>query len=161
LRIFTIGHSTTTVDQPVTLLKAYEVNILGDVRSFSRSHTNPQFNQNVIEGDLAKHKIRHVWLQKLSGRRKGFGKNSKNACWKNLSFRNYADCMETDPFGEGIRELTSLTENGTVVIMCAEPLYWRCHRSMISGLLKSKGFHVVHMFDETHNQRTSTLNVQT
>ena len=83
-------------------------------------------------------------MQKLGGRRKGIGKNSKNACWKNLTFRNYADHMETDPFGEGIRELTSLTENGTVVIMCVQALYWRCHRSMISVLVEgiSSGAHV-------------------
>ena len=100
----------------------------------------------MIDGDLAKHKIRYVWLQKFGGRKKDFGKNSKNACWKNLSFRNYADYMETDPFCDGIRELTSLTENGTLAIMCAEALYWRCHRSMISDFLKSKGFEVVHNF---------------
>lgn len=140
------------MDQLVTSLEAYGVNILVDVRSFPQSYTNPQFNQNMIEEDLVKHHIRYVWLQKLGGRRKGLGKDSKNTCWKNLSFRSYADYMETGPFNEGIEELTALMKSGTVAIMCAEAVYWRCHRSMISDFLKSKGFQVLHILDERHSQ---------
>jgi uncharacterized protein (DUF488 family) len=152
LKVFTLGHSTRTVNQLITLLEAHSVNILADVRSFPRSQTNPQFNQNVIAPDLGNRQIQYAWLQKLGGRRKGFGKESKNFCWKNLSFRNYADYMESSSFKEGAEELVSLMKQGTVAIMCAEAVYWRCHRSMISDYLKSKGFQVIHIVDEKHVQ---------
>ncbi len=128
------------------------MNILTDVRSFPRSFKNPQFNTEVIGTELAKLNIRYVWLQKLGGRRKGFGKKSKNTCWTNKSFRNYADYMETPTFREGVEELIQLANEGTMAIMCAEVVYWRCHRSMISDFLKSKGVEVAHIFDEKHTQ---------
>lgn len=91
-----------------------------------------------------------MWLEKLGGRRRGLGKSSKNTCWKNTSFRNYADYMETEQFREGIGQLVQLGERTTVALMCAESLYWRCHRSMIADFLKSKGIEVAHIFDERH-----------
>ncbi len=120
MRIFTIGHSTRTVDELVQLLAVNLVNVLADVRSFPRSFRNPQFSIDVIETELTKRNIRYVWLQKLGGRRKGFSKESKNTCWKNESFRNYADYMETSSFLEGAEELIQLASKGTVAIMCAE-----------------------------------------
>ncbi|MGD0175470.1 MAG: DUF488 domain-containing protein [Candidatus Bathyarchaeia archaeon] len=150
LRIFTVGHSTRTFDELVKLLQAYEVNILIDVRSFPRSFKNPQFNKEVIGVKLGEHNIRYVWMEKLGGRRKGLGKESKNFSWKNQSFRNYADYMETPAFLEGIDELTQLGREGTPAIMCAEAVYWRCHRSMISDYLKSKRVEVTHILDEKH-----------
>lgn len=133
-------------------MRAHEVNILGDVRSFPHSFKNPQFNSEAIRAVLENHSVRYVWLRKLGGRRKGLGKESKNICWKNMSFRNYADYMETQPFSEGAEELIQLGGEGTVAIMCAEAVYWRCHRSMISDFLKSKGIEVTHIFDEKHTQ---------
>lgn len=91
-------------------------------------------------------------MEALGGRRNGLGKNSKNTCWTNISFRNYADYMETGSFTKGIGDLAALAENGTVAIMCAETLYWRCHRSMISDYLKSKGIEVTHILDQTHSK---------
>lgn len=152
MRIFTIGHSTSPFEEFAQLLLTYKVNILVDVRSFPRSFANPQFNIEAIEPELAKHDIRYVWSQKLGGRRKGFGKKSKNTCWKNTSFRNYADYMETPVFTGGVDELIQLAHGGIVAIMCAESLHWRCHRSMISDSLKSKGVDVTHIFDEKHTQ---------
>ena len=93
-----------------------------------------------------------MWLEKLGGRRKGLGKSSKNTCWKNQSFRNYADYMETEQFTEGIGQLLQLGEKGTVALMCAESLYWRCHRSMIADFLKSKEIEVTHIFDAKHTR---------
>jgi uncharacterized protein (DUF488 family) len=101
---------------------------------------------------LVRHGIEYVWLQKLGGRRKGLGKESKNTSWKNKSFRNYADYMDTTPFLQGVQELMQLGEKGTVAVMCAEALYWRCHRSMIADFLKSEGVEVMHIFDENHTQ---------
>ncbi len=113
MRIFTIGHSTRTVDELVQLLAVNQINVLADVRSFPRSFENPQFNIDAIETDLTKRNIRYVWLGKLGGRRKGLGKESKNTCWKNKSFRNYADYMETSSFLEGAEELIQLASKDT------------------------------------------------
>ena len=152
MEIFTIGHSTRTFDELVRSLSAHGVNILVDVRSFPRSFKNPQFDTEVMETELPKRGIRYIWLQKLGGRRKGFGQESKNTCWKSKSFRNYADYMETSAFMDGAEELLRLSSEGVVAIMCAEAVYWRCHRSMISDYLKSNGLHVTHIFDETHTR---------
>jgi len=152
LRIFTIGHSTRTFEELAQILTTHRVNVLVDVRSFPRSLTNSQFNKDVIEQSLAQHHVRYVWLQKLGGRRKGLGKESKNTCWKNKSFRNYADYMETSTFKEGVEELIELASEGEVAIMCSESLYWRCHRSMISDFLKSKAVQVIHILDAKHDR---------
>lgn len=148
LRIYTVGHSTRTIEQLVQILAPYNVDTLVDVRSLPRSFRNPQFNSEVLASELAEHKIRYVWLQKLGGRRKGLGKQSKNTCWKNKAFRNYADYMETPSFEEGVTELTELASGRTVAIMCAEAVYWKCHRSMVSDSLKSKGIAVTHLLKE-------------
>jgi len=152
LRIFTIGHSTRTIDELCEILSTYQIVTLADVRSFPRSYKNPQFNTDVISRELMKHGIQYVWLEKLGGRRKGLGRASKNICWKNRSFRNYADYMETEQFTEGIGQLLQLGASGRAAVMCAESLYWRCHRSMIADLLKSKGVEVTHIFDGKHTQ---------
>lgn len=152
MRIFTVGHSTRRFDELVRLLQAYQVTILTDVRSFPRSFRNPQFNKEMIEPELREHNIRYVWMEKLGGRRKGLGKETKNICWKNLSFRNYADYMETPAFREGVDELLHLCSQATGAIMCAEAVYWRCHRSMISDFLKSEGVEVTHIFDDKHTK---------
>ena len=146
--MFTIGHSTRTIEELTDILLSFEIKTLADIRSFPKSLTNPQFNTNVIGKSLGEHQIQYVWLQKLGGRRKGFGTQSKNTCWRNKSFRNYADYMETETFREGIDELIHLAGKSTVAIMCAESLYWRCHRSMISDHLKSIGVQVTHLIDE-------------
>lgn len=130
----------------------YGVSLLADVRSFLRSFKNPQFNSELIEKELPACQIQYVWLQRLGGRRKGFGRESKNTCWKNKSFRNYADCMETSAFSKGIDELTQMMSRATVAIMCAEAVYWRCHRSMIAEFLKSKGIQVTHILDGSHTK---------
>jgi uncharacterized protein (DUF488 family) len=150
LRVYTIGHSTRTLEEFRRILSTNGVTVLADVRSFPRSIRNPQFNTGIIGSELVKDGIEYVWLQKLGGRRKGFGNVSRNACWKNKSFRNFADYMETHQFLEGIQELTQLTKRGSTAIMCAEALYWSCHRSMIADFLKSKGIEVAHIFDGKH-----------
>jgi uncharacterized protein (DUF488 family) len=146
--VFTIGHSTRTFSELVQCLLLNHVNILVDVRSFPRSFRNPQFNTETMQAELPKHNVRYIWLQKLGGRRRGFGQESKNTCWKSESFRNYADYMETSDFTEGANQLLTLAGKGTVAIMCSEVVFWRCHRSMISDFLKSKGLKVTHIFDE-------------
>ena len=146
--LFTVGHSTRSLDELIRILHTSNVSILADVRSYPKSRTNPQFNSDAIADVLPQHGVEYVWLQKLGGRREGLGRKSKNTCWKNQSFRNYADYMETQTFLEGFADLTNLIRKGTVAIMCAEALYWRCHRSMISDFAKSRGFRVVHLIGE-------------
>lgn len=148
LKILTIGHSTRTLNELICLLGAHGVQILADVRSVTRSRANPQFNRDVIEMELPKHDITYVWIERLGGRRKGLGKGSKNTCWRSRAFRNYADYMETSLFRDGINELIELANTRTVAIMCAEAVYWRCHRSMIADFLKSLGVQVVHILGE-------------
>jgi len=149
--LFTIGHSTRPLDELLGILQAYGVAILGDVRSFPRSGTNPQFNSDTLVEVLPQHGIEYVWLQKLGGRRQGLARKSKNTCWKNQSFRNYADYMETATFLEGFAQLAGLIQKGVVAIMCAEMLYWRCHRSMVSDFAKSKGIRVTHIVEQSHS----------
>ena len=134
------------------LLSSYHITVLADVRSFPRSYRNPQFNRAAIGPDLSRRGMRYVWLESLGGRRKGLGAVSKNTCWKNRSFRGYADYMETDGFANGIQELRELASRETLAIMCAEALYWRCHRSMIADYLRSKGIEVTHILDEVHSK---------
>lgn len=152
MTILTVGHSTRTMAQLVSLLKTYKANALVDVRRFPRSNTNPQFNLNVIESELKQQGIRYEWMEALGGRRKGIGKDSKNTCWKNLSFRNYADYMETDSFMKSIEELMMFADKDTVAIMCAETLHWRCHRAMISDYLNSKQIKVTHILGQRHSK---------
>jgi len=152
LQLFTIGHSTRTIERLIGVLAAYRVEMVADIRSYPRSYRNPQFSSDAIEQELSKHGIRYLWLPKLGGRRKGLGEDSKNKCWKNQSFRNYADYMETATFRQGIDELIQLSAGSTVAIMCAEALYWRCHRSMVADFLKSLDVQVTHIFDEKKAQ---------
>jgi len=152
LRIYTIGHSTRDISDLCRILTVYHIGVLCDVRSFPRSFRNPQFNKELIAIELGKYAIRYVWLEKLGGRRKGLAVSSKNTCWRNLSFRNYADYMETAGFLEGIGKLLELADAEITAIMCAEAVYWRCHRSMIADFLKSKSVDVTHIFDEAHSK---------
>jgi len=150
LRIFTIGHSTRTIEEFCELLDTYKITLLVDARRFPHSYRNPQFNKETIQSDLSRFGIRYHWLQKLGGRRDGLGASSKNTCWRNRSFRNYADYMETGEFLEGIQELLQVSASESEAIMCAEATYWKCHRSLIADALKSKGVDVIHILDRKH-----------
>ena len=153
MHIYTVGHSTRTTAELCQLLSTCQVSLLADVRSFPRSRRNPQFSKEAFEPYLLKTGIRYTWLKKLGGRRKGLGSSSPNLCWENRSFRNFADYMETSEFHEGIQELIKLASDETVSIMCAEALYWKCHRSMIADFLKSEGITVKHILDATHSRK--------
>ncbi len=145
--IWTIGHSTHPIDEFVKILKAFDIEIIADVRSLPGSNRFPQFNKENLEVSLAENKIDYVHLPKLGGRRR-VKKDSKNTAWRHLSFRGFADYMETDDFKDGIIELTSIALDKRTAIMCAEVLWWRCHRSMISDYLKLNGWKVNHILSE-------------
>jgi uncharacterized protein (DUF488 family) len=147
LQLWTVGHSTRPAEEFGQLLLAHNIKTLVDVRSFPGSRRYPQFNKNALADFLQTIKIDYVHAPKLGGRRKPSAR-SHNTAWKNASFRAYADYMETEEFKEGISDLISIEKSGPTAIMCAESLWWRCHRSLISDYLKSHGATVVHILDE-------------
>jgi uncharacterized protein (DUF488 family) len=141
---FTIGHSTRSVAELVELLQSAGVALLADVRTIPRSRTNPQFNIDAVPAELAAHGIAYEHFPELGGRR-GRAPNSPNDFWENNSFRNYADYAGTEGFRAGLERLRRLGEDRTVAIMCAEAVWWRCHRRIISDYLICAGERVFHI----------------
>jgi DNA-3-methyladenine glycosylase II len=148
-RVYTIGHSTRTIDELVTLLRAHGVSILADIRTIPRSRHNPQFNRGELGRALRNRRIRYVHLASLGGLRHA-AKDSGNAGWHNASFRGYADYMQTDGFAAGLEELRRLAAGGTVALMCAEAVPWRCHRSLVADALCVRGAQVRHIASATN-----------
>jgi uncharacterized protein (DUF488 family) len=144
---FTIGHSTRTVSQFVDLLQASQIQLLVDVRHIPRSRTNPQFNRETLPGALAKVQIGYVHLAALGGLRQGQPKanTSRNLLWENLSFRSYADYAMTGEFHAGLTDLRDLGHKQRSAIMCAEAVWWRCHRRIIADYLICAGESVFHI----------------
>src|ERR1044071_8988116 len=138
MRMWTIGHSTRAIDEFISLLRANQIKLLADVRSLPGSKRYPQFNKEALANSLGKVGIRYEHFPELGGRRKT-RPDSKNTAWRNESFRGYADYMETEPFRRGVERLVDLAATPTA-IMCAEAVWWRCHRSLISDFLKTRGF---------------------
>ena len=162
MRIWTVGHSTRTIDEFVSLLMANEIKILADVRAWPGSKRYPQFNKDALAESLSAHGIRYEHFPELGGKRKS-KPDSRNTAWRNASFRGYADYMETEEFQKGIERLLALTRSDglgsrrnqsdgweavtpcRIAIMCAEAVWWRCHRSLISDYLKARGVEVLHI----------------
>jgi uncharacterized protein (DUF488 family) len=146
-QIWTIGHSTRTIDEFISLLKANQIKLLVDVRSLPGSTRYPQFNKETLADSLGKVGIRFEHFPELGGRRKARS-DSRNTAWRNASFRGYADYMETEQFHKGIERLLDLaSKSGPSSIMCAEAVWWRCHRGLISDYLKARGIEVMHILD--------------
>jgi uncharacterized protein (DUF488 family) len=146
--MLTIGHSNRPLAELVAILGAHGVDLLVDVRSVPRSRHNPQFNAEALPEPLAAAGIRYVHLPGLGGLRHA-RKGSRNTGWRNLSFRGYADYMETAGFEESLAELLRLEEGKRAAIMCAEAVPWRCHRSMIADALAARGIPVQHIMSAT------------
>lgn len=140
-QIFTIGHSTRPIDEFIELLQSQKITQLVDVRTIPRSRHNPQYEQTALEKSLPKHGINYVYMKELGGLRSS-AKNSVNTAWHNKSFRNYADYMQTKEFEQGIEALIRVSKDERSVIMCAEAVPWRCHRSLIGDALTVKGIKV-------------------
>jgi uncharacterized protein (DUF488 family) len=151
LTILTVGHSTRSAEEFGAILTAHNVKSLVDVRSFPGSRRYPQFNKERLATFLASIDVNYHHLPKLGGRRLPSPK-SKNIAWKNASFRAYADHMETAEFKEGVKELLELALADQTAIMCAESLWWRCHRSLIADYLKANSVDVVHIVDEKKSE---------
>jgi uncharacterized protein (DUF488 family) len=146
-RIWTIGHSTRSIDEFISLLEKIGIKLLADVRSWPGSKRYPHFNKEALAKSLNEHGIRYEHFAELGGKRKT-RRDSRNTAWRNASFRGYADHMETKDFRKGIERLINVAqEAGPSAIMCAEAVWWRCHRSLISDYLKSHGIEVMHIMD--------------
>lgn len=147
---FTIGHSTRPQAEFINLLKHNGIVTLADVRTIPRSRHNPQFNRDGLERVLPTAGIAYVHLAALGGLRQGLGAASPNQGWRNLSFRGYADYMQTPEFAAGLDRLLSLAQAGPVAVMCAEAVPWRCHRSLISDALLVRGIPTADIQSLTH-----------
>ena len=145
MRIWTIGHSTRGIDEFISLLDENQIKLLVDVRAFPGSKRYPQFNKETLARSLTTHGIRYEHFPELGGKRKS-RPDSHNTAWRNASFRGYADYMETEQFQKGIERLLDVAaEAGPTAIMCAEAVWWRCHRSLIADYLKARGLEVLHI----------------
>jgi uncharacterized protein (DUF488 family) len=139
--ILTIGHSTQSLEEFLAILKAHNILRLIDVRTVPKSRHVPQFNAESLTNELPELGIDYVHLKSLGGLRHP-AKNSLNTGWRNASFRGYADYMATDAFRQGIERLLELAAEKRSVIMCAEAVPWRCHRSLIGDALLVRGIQV-------------------
>ena len=144
---FTIGHSTRPVDAFIELLRKNGVTFVADVRTMPRSRTNPQYNSDTFAETLAHAGIGYEHIAALGGlrpKRRDIAPEV-NAFWENASFHNYADYAMTPPFHEGLAELRSIGRERRCAIMCAEAVWWRCHRRIVADYLLHEGHEVLHI----------------
>ncbi len=144
LTIYTIGHSTRTLNTFLRLLHAHGIEQVADVRTVPRSRANPQFGQDALPAELEAEGLRYVHLPGLGGWRRP-RPDSPNAGWRNASFRGYADYMLTPEFEQNLEALLALARTAPTAIMCAEAVPYRCHRSLIADALTARGIEVRHI----------------
>ena len=149
--VLTIGHSTRTLEEFIGLLQAHGATRVVDVRTVPRSRHNPQFNKASLPGSLAKAGLGYVHLPGLGGLRHA-GRDSANLGWRNASFRGYADYMQTPEFERSLEELIALANRERIVLMCAEAVPWRCHRSLIADALLVRGIRTEDILSPTRRQ---------
>lgn len=147
--VWTIGHSTRSIDDFIAVLAAFQIELVADVRRFPGSRRLPQFSAESLEKSLADAGIGYRWIPALGGRRRS-DSTIDNSAWQNAAFRAYADHTNTEEFSDGLNELLMLSEGLNTAMMCAELLWWRCHRRIISDVLVSIGVPVIHIRDESH-----------
>lgn len=146
--IFTVGHSTRSLDEFVELLRHYGIKLLVDVRTIPRSRHNPQFNKETLSAFLRNRRIGYRHMKELGGLRHS-RPDSPNAGWRNASFRGFADYMQTPEFAKAVEKLIVLAGGKTTAIMCAEAVPWRCHRSLIADALLARGIPVREIISST------------
>ena len=147
ITVWTVGHSTRSGEEFGKILLAHEIKVLVDVRSFPGSRRLPQFNKPELAESLRELGIEYRHEPRLGGRRKPRA-DSHNTVWKNASFRAYADHMESEEFRRGVDELLEVAARERTAVMCAEAVWWRCHRSLIADYLKAQGHTVIHIIDQ-------------
>jgi uncharacterized protein (DUF488 family) len=149
--IWTIGHSTRTIEEFISILVSFKIELLADIRSYPGSRRYPHFNKENLERSLAVNKIEYRHFPALGGRRKVL-KDSKNTAWRNDAFRGYADHVETDEFKNAVQDMEAQAMQFRTAYMCSEAVWWRCHRSLVSDYLKWKGWKVVHIMGENKSE---------
>ena len=146
--VWTIGHSTRTLAEFLELLGPHRIELLVDVRRYPGSRRWPQFAGPALAQALAATGVSYVWLPSLGGRRRPLP-DSPNTAWRSAMFRGYADYMATESFAGGLLELQTYVHGLRTCIMCAEAVWWRCHRGLIADVLRWEGFQVLHVLSKT------------
>jgi uncharacterized protein (DUF488 family) len=149
--VMSIGHSTRTIEEFINLLKLHKVTLVVDVRTIPRSRHNPQFNKETLPASLKAADIGYIHMIELGGLRHT-SPDSLNTAWRNASFRGYADYMQTVQFQEAVEKLIQLTKSDRIVLMCAETVPWRCHRSLIEDALLIRGISCEDVINSTRHQ---------
>jgi uncharacterized protein (DUF488 family) len=142
---YTIGHSTRSFEELVSALKAHGIETLVDIRAFPMSRRLPHFNRESLESELPKHELRYVWMKALGGYRKVTRKDSPHTALRNANFRNYADYTLTPEFQQAMDELLQLAGHSRTAYMCAERVFFHCHRMIVSDWLTAHGHEVLHI----------------
>ena len=145
--LYTIGHSTRTLEELIAVLTAHDIRTLVDIRAFPMSRRLPQFNRESLETSLPAAGIRYVWMKALGGYRKKILDDSPHIALRNDSFRNYADYMLTEEFERAAAELIAVAEPEATAYMCAERVHFHCHRMLVSDWLVAHGHEVLHIDD--------------
>ncbi len=153
-RVLTIGHSTRTIEEFVSILKAHGVTCVVDIRTVPRSRHNPQFNRETLPAALKPAGIAYLHLAGLGGLRRPKA-DSINTAWKNASFRGFADYMQTSEFKQTLDSFIELANEARVALMCAEAVPWRCHRSLIADALLARGIPTEHIMSKTRRNAHS------
>lgn len=143
--LYTVGHSTRSIDDLIEALRTHQIKTLVDIRAFPMSRRLPQFNRDSLAGTLPSSGIRYVWMKSLGGYRKKILDESPNIALRNDSFRNYADYMLTADFEHAGEDLIRLAEEAPTAYMCAERVYFHCHRMLVSDWLVAHGHEVLHI----------------
>jgi uncharacterized protein (DUF488 family) len=149
--VLTIGHSTRTLEEFIGLLQAHGATCVVDVRTVPRSRHNPQFNQDLLPGSLKEAGLGYIHLPGLGGLRHA-RHDSVNLGWRNASFRGFADYMQTPEFEQSLDALVQLANQERIVLMCAEAVPWRCHRSLIADALLVRGIRTEDIMSPTRGQ---------
>jgi uncharacterized protein (DUF488 family) len=142
--VWTIGHSTRSLEEFLGLLDANRIEAVADVRRYPGSRRWPHFAREPLEKALESHGVQYLWLPELGGRRTPKA-DSPNTAWRSSAFRGYADYMETEAFADGLNRLVNLAFGLRTAVMCAELLWWRCHRGLIADVLRWLDFEVIHI----------------
>jgi len=157
--LYTIGHSTRSLEELIAALQGHSIQTLVDIRSFPMSRRLPHFNRESLEKSLPEAGVKYVWMKQLGGRRKKIRDDSPNVALRSPSFRNYADYMLTAEFQRAIAELIRTAERSRTAYMCAERVYFRCHRMLVSDWLVAHGHEVLHI-DDTRPAKAHKLTAE-
>jgi uncharacterized protein (DUF488 family) len=142
--VWTIGHSTRTLEEFLSLLETHRIQVLIDIRTYPGSRRYPHFNKENLEVSLNSRSIEYRHMAGLGGRRKP-SPESRNSAWRHPAFRGYADHMESREFKEQIKELETVAQTARTAYMCSEAPWWKCHRALVSDYLKAHGWKVLHI----------------